>query len=57
MIESIKNLGYEERLKKLRLTILETRRIRLDLLEVLNIIKGFEGLKRMIFLNEVRKIV
>jgi len=55
MIEKIKNLSYEERLNKLRLTIFEARRIRLDFFEVFNIIKGFEGLNENEFFERSEK--
>jgi len=37
---------YEERLRKLNLTTLETRRIRGDLIEVFKIMHGFENIDR-----------
>ena len=39
------NMIYEERLRKLNLTTLETRRLRGDLIEVFKIIKGFYEVK------------
>ena len=39
---SDKSLGYYERLRKLRLTTLETQRLRGDIIEVFEIFKGFE---------------
>lgn len=45
MIEGLKDLYYEERLKVVRLTTLENRMIRADMLEVFKIVKGLEGLK------------
>jgi ribonucleases P/MRP protein subunit RPP40 len=45
MIQSCKGLEYEDRLKKLELTTLETRRLRADLIEVFKIVSGLEGLK------------
>lgn len=45
MITGFQNMSYEERLSRLRLTTLETRRLRGDLIEVFKIMKGFEGLK------------
>ena len=44
MVEGLKDLSYEERLKRLNLTTLETRRIRADMLEVYKIFHGMEGL-------------
>jgi len=45
MIEECKGMGYEDRLKELKLTTLETRRIRADLLEVYKIVTKQEGLE------------
>ena len=45
MVEGLKGLGYEDRLKKLNLTTLETRRTRADLIEVFKIMHGMEGLR------------
>ena len=45
MIEGFKNLSYEERLGRLNLTTLETRRTRADLIEVYKIFHGLEGLR------------
>ena len=42
LISSLKGLSYNDRLSKLKLTTLETRRLRGDLIEVFKIIKGFE---------------
>ena len=42
MIDSYNILSYEERLKRLHLTTMETRRLRGDLVEVFKILKGFE---------------
>ena len=43
MIEGCKGMRYEDRLKELKLTTLETRRIRADLLEVYKIVNKLEG--------------
>ena len=51
MMEECKGMVYEERLKRLRLTSLETRRIRADLLEVYKILHGFEGLNEKDFFD------
>ena len=45
MISDCKGLSYEERLDMLKLTTLETRRIRANLLEVFKIGNDMEGLK------------
>jgi ribonucleases P/MRP protein subunit RPP40 len=44
MVEECKGLDYEERLKVMNLTTLETRRERADLIEVFKILNGLEGL-------------
>jgi hypothetical protein len=49
MIIECRGLSYEERLKILGLTTLETRRIRADMLEVFKILKGFEGISGDVF--------
>ena len=45
MITECKGKGYEERLKSVGLTTLETRRERADMLEVFKIMKGLEVLR------------
>jgi len=40
---------YEERLRKLGITTLETRRLRGDLIEVFKIFKGFDDIKHTDF--------
>jgi len=42
MIPSVKKLTYHERLHRLQLTTVESRRVRGDLIEVFKIINGFE---------------
>ena len=49
LVDSIKDLSYEERLKNLGLTTLETRRLRGDLIEVFKIFKGYDNLDPSIF--------
>jgi ribonuclease P/MRP protein subunit RPP40 len=44
MISECKELSYKERLRKVGLTTLETRRIRADLLEVYKIVNRLEGI-------------
>jgi hypothetical protein len=51
MIPGFRNLPYSERLHKLKLTTLETRRLRGDLIEVFKIMNGHEGLKVSQFFN------
>ena len=45
MIPEIKGLTYEERLGKMGLTTLATRRYRGDMLEVFKLVKGLEGIE------------
>ena len=45
LIKKIENKSYEERLKYLILTTLETRRIRNDLIETFKIVKWFDSCK------------
>ena len=49
MIEECNSLGYEERLKIMGLTTLETRRIRADLIEVYKVIKQLENVDEKVF--------
>jgi len=49
LITSIKNKTYEDRLRLVNLTTLETRRLRGDLIEVFKILKGFDDLEPAIF--------
>lgn len=49
LIEGFSNLSYEERLQKLQLTTLETRRLRGDLIEVFKILKGYENINKDLF--------
>jgi len=46
---SDKSLGYYERLRKLGLTTLKTRRLRGDVIEVFKIFKGFEDVSYNIY--------
>jgi hypothetical protein len=51
MADSLKGLSYEQRLDKMGITTLETRRLRGDLLEVFKICKGFEEVDSNDFFN------
>ena len=46
MMEELRGMEYEERLRQTRLVILEARRTRADIIEVFKIMKGLEGLNR-----------
>jgi ribonuclease P/MRP protein subunit RPP40 len=46
LVVETKGMSYEERLKFLDMTTLETRRVRGDLIEVFKIMKGFENVNK-----------
>ena len=49
MIQKLRNISYEKRVKECGLTTLETRRLRGDHIEVYKILNGHENLDRNIF--------
>ena len=49
LIPELKHLSYERRLLECRLTTLETRRLRGDLIEVFKILNGYEDIDSNIF--------
>ena len=51
MIQQLRNIIYEMRLKECGLTILETRRFRGDQIEVSKILNGYENIDRNIFFS------
>ena len=51
LIPELEHLCYERRLLECRLTTLETRRLRGDLIEVLKILNEYEDIDSNIFLN------
>ena len=53
MVMQLKSMDYLERLKELDLTTLETRRIRGDLIQIYKI---FNGIDRVMLINDPRKI-
>ena len=46
MIQKLRNISYEKRLKECGLTTLETRRLRGDQREVFKIVNGYENIDR-----------
>ena len=50
MIQKLRNISYEMRLKECGLTTLETRRLRGHQIEVLKILNGYENIDRFFFL-------
>jgi len=55
MILECRGMTYENRLKKVGLTTLETRRIRADILEVYKIMNGLEGVLEKDFFTRDRE--
>ena len=51
MIQKLRNISYEMRLKECGLTTLETRRLRGDQIEVFRILNGYENIDRNIFFS------
>jgi len=51
LISGLSEMGYEERLKILGLTTLETQRLRGDLIEVFKILKGYENIDQEMFFD------
>ena len=49
MIQKLRNISYEMRLKECGLTTLETRRLRGDQIEVFKILNGYENIDTNIF--------
>ena len=49
LIPGLRDLRYEERLKKFGLTRLETQRLRGDQIEVLKILNGYENIDYIFF--------
>lgn len=52
MVEGFNKLSYDERLRKLGLTTLETRRKRGDLIEIYKLMTGKEGIKYQQFFEK-----
>ena len=55
MIQKLRNISYEMRLKECVLTTLETRRLRGDQIEVFKILNGYENIDRNIFFSRKRE--
>ena len=53
MMSGLEKVPYEERLKRLNLTTLKTRRIRGDLIEVFKVFKGLDDLRSCMYESEV----
>ena len=51
MIQKLRNISYEKRLKECGLTTLETRRLRGDQIEVFKILNGYENIDRNLFFS------
>ena len=51
MVYSFNDLTYEQRLRRLDITTLETRRLRGDLIEVFKIIRGFDKVDYLKFFH------
>ena len=56
MIEECKGMGYEERLRVLKLTTLETRRRRADLVELFKIMNGLVNVDERVYVERSRVI-
>ena len=55
MIQKLRNTSYEMCIKECGLTILETRRLRRDQIEVLKIVNGYENIDRNILFSDKLK--
>jgi ribonuclease P/MRP protein subunit RPP40 len=55
LVVGMKGMSYEERLKFLDMTTLETRRIRGDLIELFKILKGIEDVKEEQFFTREKR--
>ena len=55
MIQKLRNISYEMRLKECGLTTLESRRLRGDQIEVFKILNGYENIDRNIHISQSRK--
>ena len=55
MIQKLRNISYEMRLKECGLTTLETRRLREDQIEVFKILNGMKILTEIFFHSQGRE--
>ena len=55
MIQKLRNISYEMRLKECGLTTLETRRLRGDQIEVFKILNGYENIDRIFIFTKNSK--
>ena len=55
IIQKLRNISYEMRLKECGLTTLETRRLRGDQIEVFKILNGYENIDRYIVHGQGRE--
>ena len=55
LIPELKHLSYERRLLECRLTTLETRRLRVDLIEVFKILNGYEDIDSKHFFFQTKR--
>ena len=56
MIQKLRNISYEMRLKECGLSTLETRRLRGDQIKVFKILNGYENIDRNIFFSVKEEI-
>ena len=55
MIQKLRNISYEMRLKEYGLTTLETRKLRGDQIEVLKILNGYDNIDKHILFSVKEK--
>ena len=56
LVHGLENLTYDDRLKELRLTRLDKRRLRSDLIETFKIINGKYDIDTDLFLNLTKEV-
>ena len=55
MIQKLRNISYDIRLKEYGLTTLETKRLRGDQIEVFKILNGYENIDRYVYFTVKEK--